>query len=234
MRIQAITAAQSFIHEKFSGCDMAFLAGSAARGEETKTSDLDIVIFDANKETYRESFVMFGWRIETFVHNWKSYLEQFEVDRDNGRPILANMLFECIIIKDGGSAEKIKEQAGVYLSKGPTPLSEEYISASRYFIYDLLDDIIDSQNHEEALITINTLSLQLADFILRVNRQWSGRGKGLSRALKKYDQELCEQYFNALNRYYQNKDKQALVEFVNQIYQPLGGQLFEGFSQGKY
>ncbi|MBS4220293.1 nucleotidyltransferase domain-containing protein [Bacillus sp. FJAT-49711] len=234
MRLSAIDAARKFVKEKFPNSDIAFLAGSASRGEETATSDLDIVIFDNSIEShYRESFVLYNWKIETFIYNYTTYLNQFDVDKESGRPILANMLAEGKIIRDNGKSEEIKDNAKSFIKSGPKPLTDNFIRASRYFIYDLLDDFKDSKNHPEAIMTLNTISTQLADFILRVNRQWVGRGKGLARSLKKFDERIYNEFFESLDCYYKDGDKQPFIKFVNDIYKPFGGPLFNGFSQGK-
>ena len=44
--MKPIEAAQNIITSQFPNCDVALLGGSVARGEATKTSDLDIVIVD--------------------------------------------------------------------------------------------------------------------------------------------------------------------------------------------
>lgn len=44
--MKAIEAAQNIIEVRFPNCDVALLGGSVARGEETITSDLDIVVLD--------------------------------------------------------------------------------------------------------------------------------------------------------------------------------------------
>jgi predicted nucleotidyltransferase len=229
--LSAIETAKRFVNEQFPNCNIALLAGSASRGEETETSDLDIVIIDHSLDSYRESFISYGWKIETFIHNYETYLEQFETDKKKARPILANMLIESIVLKDNGKLSDIRTIAKEFIDNGPPPLTKEFIQASRYFIYDLLDDFADSKAEQEALITINNLSLQIADFILRLNGQWSGRGKGLTRALKKFDERLCDEFFDALNSYYKNGNKQPFIEFVNNIYKPLGGALFDGFKK---
>jgi hypothetical protein len=194
---------------------------------------LDILIFDSNLSDYRESFEEYGWRIECFINNQESYLRHFKSDKDKGRPVLATMIAEGMVLKNNGLADKLKEAAVDFINQGPTPLTEEYIISSRYFMFDLLDDFIDAKNREEALITLNTLSIQLGDFILRLNGQWSGRGKTLTRALNKFDEEISKKFFDALNRFYQDNDKQSTVEFLDKIYRPLGGQLFAGFAMGK-
>lgn len=59
--MKPMEAAQSIITSQFSNCDVALLGGSVARGEATKTSDLDIVIFDQSLSScYRESFYSNG------------------------------------------------------------------------------------------------------------------------------------------------------------------------------
>lgn len=232
MKPPAIESAKRFINEHFPQCNVALLAGSASRGEETESSDLDIVVCDGNvSRCYRESLVRYGWRIECFIHNENSYLEQFEIDKKTGRATLATMVATGMILKDNGLAKTLKEQANQWISDGPPGLTEDFIQASRYFMYDLVDDFIDSKSREEELVTLNTISLQLADFILRLNKKWTGRGKGLVRELYKFDQPLADRFFDALQAYYKQGEKMPFVEFVNEIYEPLGGQLFDGFKQ---
>ncbi|WP_232695449.1 nucleotidyltransferase domain-containing protein [Brevibacillus daliensis] len=115
MKYSSFEASKLFIDDKFPTCEIAFLAGSASRGEETKTSDLDIVVFDNNSNEYRESFFMFGWRIECFIHNKESYAKQLASDKESGKPILATMIMEGKILIDNGDAEKLKQEASEFL-----------------------------------------------------------------------------------------------------------------------
>lgn len=72
-KLKPIEAAERFIKKRFPYCQGAVLAGSVVRGEETATSDLDIVVFEKNlTSSYRESLIEFGWPIEIFVHNLTS------------------------------------------------------------------------------------------------------------------------------------------------------------------
>jgi len=232
MRISAVDAARKFVQDKFPNCFTALLAGSASRGEETDTSDLDIVIFDNTvPNRYRESSIHYGWRIECFIHNETSYMDQFAFDSKNGRATLATMISTGIILKYSRETKTLKETADQWVSAGPPSLDEGSIDASRYFIYDLLDDFKDSKSDEEAIITVNTLSIQLAEFILRLNGQWSARGKSLARHLYKFDKNLADRYFESLKAFYQRGEKQTLSDFVDTIYAPLGGQLFDGYKQ---
>ena len=72
--MKPIEAAQNIITLQFPDCDVALLGGSVARGEATKTSDLDIVIVDQSLTScYRESFYSNGWPVEVLVHNFETY-----------------------------------------------------------------------------------------------------------------------------------------------------------------
>ncbi|MDG5789240.1 nucleotidyltransferase domain-containing protein [Evansella sp. AB-P1] len=233
MRISGQEAARKFVSEHHEKADIVLLAGSAAKGQETETSDLDMVIInDSEEPAYRESYLLYDWKIETFVHSPNSVLNQYETDKQTGRPILANMIAEGIVLKDKrGKAPTMKNNAKAFLDKGPAPLTESFIQASRYFMFDLLEDFQDAKNRQEALISLNTITIQFIDFMLRVNDQWSGRGKGLSRALKKFDEKLYHQFFTAIDDFYKNGNKQPVIQFVHDFYEPLGGQLFHGFRQ---
>jgi hypothetical protein len=234
MRLVPLEASKLFIDHYFPNCNVALLAGSATRGNHTETSDLDIVIIDDTQTNdYRESFIDFGWRIEAFIYNSTSYKSKFAADRKKARPILACMLIEGVVIKDDGTVGSIKQEAQNSLNEGPEPLSDEFIKASRYFIFDLLDDFRDSDSYEEALMTLNTITLQLSEFILRVNGQWSGRGKTISRALYHYDTDLAQRFFNSLSAFYKLGKKEPFIYFVEQFYESFGGQIFAGFSMGK-
>ncbi|MCM2677312.1 nucleotidyltransferase domain-containing protein [Alkalicoccobacillus plakortidis] len=156
MKKTALLTAKSFLTQHFPDCDFAILAGSASRGEETPTSDLDIVIFDDKLDHYRESFLYDEWRIEAFIHQSNSYIKEFEREKEIGRPILGNMLIEGLLLKDHASYKLIVESAVKHVQSGPTPLTMNYINASRYFIGDLLDDFIDSKHNDEAIITLNS------------------------------------------------------------------------------
>ena len=109
--LNALNAAHAFIKKHFSECDVAFLAGSASRGQETSTSDLDIVVFTNEHVHYNQTLQDFGWPIEVFVENsafYKDYIQMLI----NGCPIMAFMCSEGVVIKDtDGLAQQIKNQA---------------------------------------------------------------------------------------------------------------------------
>ncbi|RLQ94373.1 nucleotidyltransferase domain-containing protein [Falsibacillus albus] len=229
-----LEAAKRFIDEQYSECSGAMLAGSVVRGEQTETSDLDIVIFvDGLQSAYRESVIFNGWPIEMFVHSMTSYEAYFKSDYDRARPSLQRMLAEGIIIKDFAGLEMIKKQAEGILDEGPAPWTDETIKMKQYFITDALDDFIGSNKRSESIFIASSLADQVHEFILRTNRKWIGASKWIVRALRNHDEGIAHQFVDAFDKFYVTGEKDAVIEFVNQVLEPFGGSLFAGFSMGK-
>ncbi|PEJ35846.1 nucleotidyltransferase domain-containing protein [Bacillus pseudomycoides] len=233
--MKAIDAAQKIIESQFPHCDIALLGGSIARGEATKTSDLDIVIFDESlSNCYRESFFSNGWPVEVFVHTFETYKEYFRGDCKRGRPSLPQLVSEGIILKgEEGIVTSLKLEARQLLDKGPEKWTEELIRQKRYFITDVLDDFIGATKREEELFIANLLADLVHEYVLRVNEQWVGNSKWFIRVLRKYDELFAEQFVEAFDHFYKTGEKKKLIAFVENTLENYGGRLFEGFSIGK-
>ncbi|PGE95069.1 nucleotidyltransferase [Bacillus pseudomycoides] len=233
--MKAIDAAQKIIESQFPHCDVALLGGSIARGEATKTSDLDIVIFDESlSNCYRESFFSNGWPVEVFVHTFETYKEYFRSDCKRGRPSLPQLVSEGIILKgEEGIVTSLKLEARQLLDKGPEKWTEELIRQKRYFITDVLDDFIGATKREEELFIANLLADLVHEYVLRVNEQWVGNSKWFIRVLRKYDELFAEQFVEAFDHFYKTGEKKKLIAFVENTLENYGGRLFEGFSIGE-
>lgn len=232
--MEAYKAAKLFILIHFPNCHGALLAGSVVRGEATETSDLDIVIFDRNlKSAYRESVIEYGWNIEVFVHNLISYKDFFKSDCERGRPSLPKMVSEGTVLKDSGILDLIKHEANELLDKGPEEWSAETIKIKRYFITDTLDDFIGSNIRAEEIFIANTLAELVSEFVLRTNRQWIGTSKWVVRSIRNYDEKFADQFVEAFDIFYRTGEKSKVIVMVDNILQPFGGRLFQGFSIGK-
>ena len=229
--MDALDAARAFIDQQFPECTAAFLAGSTLRGEATATSDLDIVIITPKEGTpYRESFLAFGWPIETFVHNFNSCLAYFASDASERSPSLPLMCVEGVILRDrDGTAPRIRDAARAILEQGPPPLNEADVARIRYMVTDALDDFIGTSTPGENYLIAGRLAEVAAQFLLAYHRQWSGDGKWLIRALKRFDAEKAQQLTTALERFYRQGSKDELVHFAGQVLEPVGGRLFEGY-----
>ncbi|PGS56380.1 nucleotidyltransferase domain-containing protein [Bacillus sp. AFS041924] len=233
-KLNPIEAANHFINKYFPNCQGALLAGSVVRGEATETSDLDIVIFVEDlTSSYRESLIEFDWNIEVFVHNVTSYKQFFESDYERARPSLPRMVSEGIVLKDEGIINDIKKEANAILDKGPEKWSEETIKLKRYFITDALNDFIGTSNRAEGLFIANTLAELVSEFVLRTNQKWVGSSKWIVRSLRHYDEDFANRFVEAFDLFYTIGNKHRIIELANDILQPYGGRLFEGFSLGK-
>lgn len=233
-RLAPMEAATRFIRQNFPNCDGALLAGSVVRGQETSTSDLDIIVFDSVvKKSYRESIMAFGWPIEVFVHNLTSYKEFFESDCKRARPSLPRMVAEGVTILDKGELSSIIKEAQWLLEKGPEKWSSITIEVKRYFITDVLNDFIGATDRAEEIFIANTLADYVSEFVLRTNNRWIGSSKWIIRSLREFDEEFTHIFVDAFDTYYRTGNKLNVVDLVEGVLEPYGGRLFEGYSIGK-
>ncbi|MBZ5202226.1 nucleotidyltransferase domain-containing protein [Planomicrobium chinense] len=234
MNDDALKTAKELVAKRFPDCETALLAGSVVRGDATSTSDLDLIVIDNNiMSSYRESFMEKGWPVELFVHNSTSYQGYFKSDCERGRPSLPNMVAESIVLTGHHEAKYIKEEARQLLAKGPAQWTSKEAAVKRYFLTDVLDDFIGSGNRTEELFIGNALAEQLGEFVLRMNRQWTGTSKWLARSLKRYDEDFAEQFSAAFEHYYSTREKEAVIHLAEGVLHAYGGRLFDGFTLGK-
>ncbi|MCA1058783.1 nucleotidyltransferase domain-containing protein [Rossellomorea aquimaris] len=234
VRPPAIEAAKQFIEEHYSSCQAAILAGSVVRGEETSTSDLDIVVIDHQLlSEYRESLIVNGWPIEVFVHNENTIRHYFESDCKRARPSLPRMVSEGIPLVDHPLLSPLKSEARALLRDGPPNWSAQTIQMKRYFLTDALDDLIGSTNRPESIFIAGTVAEALHEFVLRTNGQWIGSSKWIVRALNEYDPHFANEFVEAFEQFYRSNDKHAVVGLVDSVLEAHGGRLFHGFSIGK-
>ncbi|WP_432361931.1 nucleotidyltransferase domain-containing protein [Sporosarcina sp. UB5] len=233
-RMKAPFAAKRFVDEYFPHCQAALLAGSVVRGEETPTSDLDIVIFDNQIEkAYRKSRIEYNWPIEVFVHSLTSYKAYFKSDAERARPSLPQMVAEGIVLKDSGILSIIKNEAAELLNEGPAPWSEQTLLTKRYMLTDALGDFLGTQNEAEALFIANTLAEAIHEFVLRTNGRWIGSSKWIVRALKQYDENFADRFVEAFDVFYKTGNREGIIRITDEVLMPFGGRLFEGYSVGK-
>ncbi|MCD5324642.1 nucleotidyltransferase domain-containing protein [Pontibacillus sp. HN14] len=233
-RLSPEKAAGLFVDAFYPKCKAALLAGSTVRGEETEKSDLDIIIFDDTRlASYRESLIAYEWPVEVFVYSLSSYQSFFERDVERARPSLPRMVAEGVIIKGWDVVMPIKAEADYLLNLGPEKWTEETIRTKRYFLTDTLDDFIGSQDRTDAMCVSWTLADKLSEFVLRTNRKWIGSSKWMIRSLKDYDPQFATRFIDAFDRFYTYGDKESVIQLTEDVLQPFGGRLFEGFVLGE-
>lgn len=233
-RLSPLEVADAIVQSRFPECDGAVLAGSVIRGEATKTSDLDIVVFDRRiSDSYRESFVEMGWPVELFCHNLQSYREFFKSDCERARPCMPRMVSDGMILKDRGIVDDIKKEAKTLLEAGPKKWDMPTLQMKRYFLTDVLEDFIGATNRSEEIFIAGSIAELASEFVLRTNNRWNGTSKWLMRSLTEFDKDIALQFSNAFDLYYRSGVKSEVICLVDDILEPYGGRLFEGFSIGK-
>ena len=70
---------------------------------------------------------------------------------------------------------------------------------------------------------------KLADYHLRRLGRWSGKGKGIPRALAALDAGLAERYAGAFARLFAHADAAPVIALAEALLEPAGGPLFDGY-----
>jgi len=233
MKMEGAEAARAFVAAHFPDCLAAILFGSVARGEQTATSDLDIIIVTHEDiSPYRMSYREYGWLIEVFVGSRKYNEEKIRNFRGRHSPSFLTSYAEGVILKDQlGFAQELQDQAIAILERGADALITEEIDTYRSVITDWLDNFVDSKSYEESLFIAYDLAAKAGEFLLAYNRKWTGDRKWLYRALRKLDLELADRLVEELKIFYQTGNKEGLVKVVDSVLNLVGGKLYEGYSR---
>jgi predicted nucleotidyltransferase len=230
-RPSAEVAGRAFIRSQFPDALVALVAGSFIRGEDTSTSDLDVMIVTNQADApYRAAFRAFGWPIEAFVHTPESYRWYFQSDVERRIPSLAAMCSEGIVVTDtDGLAERMRTEARALLVAGPPPLTDLEREDLRYALTEALDDLLGTLDRAEGLFIAHQVAEASVALLLLINNRWIGRGKWMVRALRRFAGQEALRLDAALSTYYRSQDKTELVEFARDTLDRAGGPLFDGF-----
>ncbi len=225
--------AKKLLKEKYSDVDVAFIAGSFNRGEETNYSDIDlVVVFKKVEVAWRESFIYDGWNVEVFAHDPETLNYFFwEFDAKDGVPALPCMVLEgqCVPV-DHPLGFNLKSLADRVLVQGPPVWDDETLNSYRYSITDLIDDLRDPRSKIEAMATIGKLHETLGNFYFRANNWWSASGKHIPRRIFKLDPELGKRWADAFEKS-DTSGIEAIISLAEEILQPFGGFLFAGYKR---
>ena len=230
--MDVLDAARAIRAERYPDAQALFAAGSLIRGQGTVHSDLDlVVVYSAVHAAYRESFRFGAFPVEAFVHDAQTLEYLFlQLDRSSGIPALPQMVLEGIEIPESSPlSQSLKARAAAIIEAGPPPLDTESERRRRYGITDLLDDLRDARTGDELLATGARLYEELADYHLRSNGQWSGRGKSIPRALQRASPELCTQFCESFEALFCHRDVDAVIRLTEALLEARGGLLFDGY-----
>ncbi len=229
MNKEILHIARDFIGTHFPDCRAALLAGSYVRGDDTPSSDLDIVILD--EDTYRKSYIFLDKPIEAFVYSDDSLEFELFLEKQYGIPLITRMCAEGVVLKGEEDARTLILQGKQNLKEGPIPLSSSKLDEFRYIISDLLYDLEGSRVEMEDTYSVGELTRKLPEFILRANQEWIGEGKWMFRCLKHFDPNIAKDFTDCIQGYYRSNNKEELIRFVDDRLAPFGGRLFKGYQK---
>jgi predicted nucleotidyltransferase len=230
-RLSPEETAQGIFRERYEGARVLFLGGSVLRGEATPASDLDIVVvYERLPNAYREAFVYGGWPVEAFVHDAGTLEEFFEMDRRRGLPSLMSMVWEGVEVPGASEfSSGLKRRARELLEAGPPPWDEEELTLRRYRLTDWVDDMRFPRSGEELVATGAWLYQDAAEFYFRTRGMWSAHSKTIPRRLRAADADFAGRFLRAFDALFAEKRQEAAVALVEELLEPFGGLLFEGF-----
>ncbi|GHF65593.1 nucleotidyltransferase domain-containing protein [Kitasatospora xanthocidica] len=226
-----IDQARRLVADRFPDALAVLLAGSAATGTATATSDLDLAVLVADGgETHRETVRFEGRTVELFVHTGTGLAELFAVDAASRRAVLQHMYATGLLLTDpDGHGARARERAGADLRQGPPALAPETVETKRYGLTDLLDDLADAGDDTERLAIAAEVLTAAADLLFDHHRAWTGVGKWLPRRLREADPVLGPALVDGHLRLSRDGDPRPLARAARQVLDLAGGPLSEGY-----
>jgi len=218
--------------DRYSNAQAVYWGGSVAKGEGTEHSDLDVVVVvDHLPNAYRETFFIGGWPVDVFIHDLETLNYFFQESRNkSGIPGLLQMILTGVeIIKDTETSKQVKLMAKEAFASGPAPWSTQEIDKERFFITDVLTDILYPVSRSEQIASAAWLYEALSQFYFRARGKWRASGKSIPRYLETDDPDLAKQFNQAFAGVFENSETSALETLVKNILKPYGGLLWEEY-----
>ncbi|MEU8922764.1 nucleotidyltransferase domain-containing protein [Kitasatospora sp. NPDC048545] len=226
-----VDQARRLVAERYPDALAALLAGSAATGNPTATSDLDLAVLVADGGgTHRETVRFEGRVVELFVHTGTGLAELFAVDAASRRAVLQNMYATGLLLTDpDGHGARARERARADLRQGPPALAPDTVETRRYGLTDLLDDLADADDDAERLAIAAEVLTAAADLLCDHRRAWTGAGKWLPRRLREADPVLGPALVDGHLRLCRDGDPDPLARAARHVLDLVGGPLSEGY-----
>jgi Nucleotidyltransferase domain len=230
-RPQPYVAAQLLWSKRYPSASVVFCGGSVVRGEGFPSSDLDVVVlFDQVANAWRESFQFEGWPVEVFGHDAQTLAYFVAHDCAGGRPSLAQMISEALVIPAETPASRaIQAWAQDVVATRPAVPTAASLAEDRYGLTDLLDDFRDDRSTAELRSIACKLYPLVCNFVLKTRGHWLGSGKTLPRLLERAAPDLSPLVESAFETFFKTGDRTGVLTVLQRVLEPFGGELFDGF-----
>jgi len=103
------------------------------------------------------------------------------------------------------------------------------LAEDRYWLTDLIDDFRDDRSPAELRAIACKLYPLVCNFVLKTRGQWLGSGKTLPRLVERAAPDLSLLLEAAFEAFFKTGDRSAVLNVLQRILEPFGGELFHGF-----
>lgn len=207
----------------FPNAQAVLLAGSWARGEAHKDSDIDVVIIDEGIDRVIFEGVQFDeWIIEACVLNPR-HASTFFTDSAKYRsaPVPHQVVDGVLVHGDPVLTEHLRKQAMTAIDSGPEPIPDTDRSETAFFLTLLQVDL--QHASREALPALAAYAhVQLSKAALDARRCWRAESKALRRAVAKLDADLAESLDQALKEAIEGNPN-LMIAVCGQVIAMMGG-----------
>ncbi len=201
----------------------AFVFGSAARGEVTKHSDLDVrVIADTPKTCQEINHPHINdIKLDISFDSFENIEKQTKIEMEKGGRI--PMIAESIILFDKtGKLRKLKKLAQKSKPKKLTKNDHNWIQFMVYHATDkakrhLISDPLSS------LLSLDSNLGEILKFHYQINRRWWLSNKRLLKDIRQWDKKLNLKLEKFLVTHSVHRKFELWQEIVSHILEPLGG-----------
>ncbi len=208
------------------------VAGSTARGDDTPSSDLDLIVLLAGRPApMRRTERVQGRLVEFFVHTEDSFVAFVDRERLLRRSPLLHMCAQGLVIRDDdGRLARLQDLARDRCSTGPAGLTGDELDDRRYRLTALLDDLADETDPVDRAALAAAVFTDVADLALVSRGHWTGTGRWLTRRLREIDPGLGERLAAGLQAAVHG-DVSALRSCGDAELDRIGGSLDSGYER---
>ena len=219
-----------FVDELFPAATVAVVAGSAALGTRTPTSDVDLLLvgpaemFREGHDSLAAAYAFEGEVFEVFAYTAASFDRWSAADVAGYRPVLAEMLLEGLPVRHGPLLDELRARWRPVVERGSDSGPHE-LALLRYQVTDLLDDLRDACDPLERRVVAAELLERTASLMLLSNGRWLASGKQLPRRLRAWDAARADR----LAVPFLADDFSAFADAVQAELDVAGGRVHAGF-----
>ena len=184
--IDFVERAREFVRLSYARAEAAFLGGSAATGDGTESSDLDILIVlggDSQDTAFVETTTTCGQLVEAFVYGGSGLQVWLDKGRVERRPVLDRLIGEGVGLTDSDEENRLAQRSQQALAAGPAALQPDELQRRAYALSSLLDDLNDADDQGVKYVVGAALWQEAAELALLSDGRWLGTGKWLLREL---------------------------------------------------